>query len=389
MTVLESAAPAGLIAPPGGSLVNLMVVGGEAEATKAGVSRSIECSDRNACDVELLVVGGFSPLRGFMHQQDYDAVVAGHRTTSGLLFGLPIVFDTDDASIAIGERLLLTYRGQELAVLTVESRWEPDKAREALGCYGTTSLEHPAVKMIATERGRFYLGGAIQGLELPRRVFPCKTPADVRATLPEGQSVVAFQCRNPIHRAHYELFTRALDASNVSDQGVVLVHPTCGPTQDDDISGEVRFQTYERLAAEVANPRIRWAYLPYSMHMAGPREALQHMIIRKNYGCTHFIIGRDMAGCKSSLTGDDFYGPYQAQDFARDNAAELGMETVPSLNLVYTEEEGYVTAEHAEARGLHVRKLSGTQFRQMLRGGEEIPEWFAFRSVVEVLRAAA
>ena len=389
MTVLESAAPAGLIAPHGGSLVNLMVVGGEAEATKAGVSRSIECSDRNACDVELLVVGGFSPLRGFMHQQDYDAVVAGHRTTSGLLFGLPIVFDTDDASIAIGERLLLTYRGQELAVLTVESRWEPDKAREALGCYGTTSLEHPAVKMIATERGRFYLGGAIQGLELPRRVFPCKTPADVRATLPEGQSVVAFQCRNPIHRAHYELFTRALDASNVSDQGVVLVHPTCGPTQDDDIAGEVRFQTYERLAAEVANPRIRWAYLPYSMHMAGPREALQHMIIRKNYGCTHFIIGRDMAGCKSSLTGDDFYGPYQAQDFARDNAAELGMETVPSLNLVYTEEDGYVTAEHAEARGLHVRKLSGTQFRQMLRGGEEIPEWFAFRSVVEVLRAAA
>ena len=211
--------------------------------------------------------------------------------------------------------------------------------------------------------------------------------ADV--VLPEGQDVVAFQCRNPIHRAHYELFTRALDASNVSDQGVVLVHPTCGPTQDDDISGEVRFQTYERLAAEVNNPRIRWAYLPYSMHMAGPREALQHMIIRKNYGCTHFIIGRDMAGCKSSLTGDDFYGPYQAQDFARDNAPELGMETVPSLNLVFTAEEGYVTAEHAEARGLHVKKLSGTQFRQMLRGGEEIPEWFAFRSVVEVLRAAA
>ena len=386
MTAAESA---GLIAPHGGSLVNLAVPAAERETLLAGVSRRIECSDRNACDVELLVVGGFSPLRGFMHQQDYEAVVAGHRTTSGLLFGLPIVFDTDDASIAVGDQLLLTYRGQELAVLTVESRWEPDKAREAQGCYGTTSIEHPAVKMIATERGRIYLGGSIQGLELPSRVFPCKTPAEVRSTLPSGQSVVAFQCRNPIHRAHYELFTRALDAANVSEQGVVLVHPTCGPTQDDDIAGEVRFQTYERLAAEVNNPRIRWAYLPYSMHMAGPREALQHMIIRKNYGCTHFIIGRDMAGCKSSLSGEDFYGPYQAQDFARDNAAELGMETVPSLNLVYTEEEGYVTAEHAEARGLHIRKLSGTQFRQMLRGGEEIPEWFAFRSVVEVLRAAA
>ena len=386
MTAAESA---GLIAPHGGSLVNLAVPAAERESLLAGVSRRIECSDRNACDVELLVVGGFSPLRGFMHQPDYEAVVAGHRTTSGLLFGLPIVFDTDDASIAVGDQLLLTYRGQELAVLTVESRWEPDKAREAQGCYGTTSIEHPAVKMIATERGRIYLGGSIQGLELPSRVFPCKTPAEVRATLPSGQSVVAFQCRNPIHRAHYELFTRALDAANVSEQGVVLVHPTCGPTQDDDIAGEVRFQTYERLAAEVNNARIRWAYLPYSMHMAGPREALQHMIIRKNYGCTHFIIGRDMAGCKSSLSGEDFYGPYQAQDFARDNAAELGMETVPSLNLVYTEEEGYVTAEHAEARGLHIRKLSGTQFRQMLRGGEEIPEWFAFRSVVEVLRAAA
>ena len=122
--------------------------------------------------------------------------------------------------------------------------------------------------------------------------------------------------------------------------------------------------------------------------MAGPREALQHMIIRRNYGCTHFIIGRDMAGCKSSLTGDDFYGPYDAQNFAKECAPELTMQTVPSLNLVYTEEEGYVTAEHAEARGLHVKKLSGTQFRKMLRGGEDIPEWFAFKSVVEVLRAA-
>jgi sulfate adenylyltransferase len=385
---MTSPALRALIAPHGGSLVDLRIDRANYDSVRVGVDHVIECSDRNACDVELLMVGGFSPLRGFMHQEDYLSVVAQHRTTTGLLFGLPIVFDSDREDVLPGQRLLLTYRGRDLAVMTVESRWEPDKAREALGCYGTTSLEHPAVRMIAMERGRFYLGGSIVGLELPQRPFPCSTPAEVRAQLPDSEDVVAFQCRNPIHRAHYELFTRALHATNVSSNAVVLVHPTCGPTQDDDISGEVRFQTYERLADEVNNPRIRWAYLPYSMHMAGPREALQHMIIRKNYGCTHFIIGRDMAGCKSSISGADFYGPYQAQDFARDNSTELGMEIVPSLNLVYTDEEGYVTAEHAEARCLHVKKLSGTQFRQMLRSGEEIPEWFAFRSVVDVLRAA-
>ena len=387
----SASAPAqrsGVIAPYGGTLVDLMVAEADCAAVKATATKTIECSDRNACDVELLCVGGFSPLRGFMHQEDYDAVVSGHRLAAGQLFGLPIVMDTDRDDVVVGDKLLLTYKGQDLAVLEVEDKWEPNKVAEAKGCYGTTSIEHPAVRMITMERKRFYLGGSLQGLALPERVFPCKTPAEVRAGLPEGEDVVAFQCRNPIHRAHYELFTRALHAQNVSDNAVVLVHPTCGPTQQDDIPGAVRFQTYERLAAEVNNDSIRWAYLPYAMHMAGPREALQHMIIRRNYGCTHFIIGRDMAGCKSSLTGDDFYGPYDAQNFAKECAPELTMETVPSLNLVYTQEEGYVTAEHAEARGLHVKKLSGTQFRKMLRGGEEIPEWFAFKSVVEVLRAA-
>ncbi len=380
--------PSGVIAPYGGHLVNLIVPESQIEEVKKSATKKIECSDRNACDIELLLIGGFSPETGFMKEDDYNSVVDGFRTTSGYLFGLPIVLDTDDEYISIGDQVLCTYKGQDLAVLQVEDKWEPDKVKEAQGCYGTTSIEHPAVRMITTERRRFYLGGTLKGLELPKRIFPCKTPAQVRSELPSGEDVVAFQCRNPIHRAHYELFTRALHANNVSEKAVVLVHPTCGPTQQDDIPGTIRFQTYERLAAEVNDERIRWAYLPYAMHMAGPREALQHMIIRRNYGCTHFIIGRDMAGCKSSLTGEDFYGPYDAQNFAQECAPELAMETVPSLNLVFTDEEGYVTAEHAEARGLHVKKLSGTQFRKMLRSGEKIPEWFAFKSVVEVLRNA-
>merc|ERR1739842_294209 len=184
------------------------------------------------------------------------------------------------------------------------------------------------------------------------RDFVCRSPAEVRATLPEDADVVAFQCRNPVHRAHYELFTRALDAENVEEDGVVLVHPTCGPTPADDIPGPVRYKTYEVLKKETDNEKVFWEYLPYSMHMAGPREAIQHMMIRKNYGCTHFIIGRDMAGSKSSVTGEDYYGAYDAQDIAKENCEKLGVTPVPSLNLVYTESEGYVTAEEAKEKGL-------------------------------------
>ena len=321
-----------------------------------------------------------------MNEDAYTSVVADMRLPCGTIFGLPVVMDTDSEDYTPGDHVLLTYQGQNLAVFTIESKWRPNKPQEAKNCYGTTSIEHPAVQMISMERGKYYMGGKIQGLALPERVFPCASPAEVRATLPEGQDVVAFQCRNPIHRAHYELFIRALDAPNVREGAVCLVHPTCGPTQDDDIPGIVRYHTYEVLAKEANNPRLRWAYLPYSMHMAGPREAIQHMIIRKNYGCTHFIIGRDMAGCKSSLSGEDFYGAYDAQEFATENAQELGMTTVPSLNLAFTEEKGYLAADVAKAEGLTVKNLSGTKFRQMLRGGDDIPEWFAFKSVVQVLR---
>ena len=158
MTVSASASTqnSGVIAPYGGTLVDLMVPAAEREAVKASATTSLECSDRNACDVELLVIGGFSPLRGFMHQEDYDAVVAGHRTAAGQLFGLPIVMDTDREDVAIGDRILLTYKGQDLAVLEVQDKWEPNKVVEAKGCYGTTSLEHPAVRMISMERRRFY-----------------------------------------------------------------------------------------------------------------------------------------------------------------------------------------------------------------------------------------
>jgi len=377
----------GLIPPYGGELKNLVIK--DKNLKNDLISKAtyeFECSERNACDVELLMVGAFSPLEGFMDKNNYNSVIKNNRNTNGLLFGLPIVFDSNNEKVKAGETILLTYKKQKIAVLEVSSKWEPDKSLEAELCYGTNSLDHTAAKMISNARGRFYIGGRAYGFVLPIREFPCKTPEEVRSTLPSNHDVVAFQCRNPIHRAHYELFTNALLSNNVSSNSVVLVHPTCGPTQQDDIPGKVRYLTYKELEEEISDERIKWAFLPYSMHMAGPREALQHMIIRRNYGCTHFIIGRDMAGCKSSSTGEDFYGPYDAQNFANKCADELMMQTVASKNLVYTKEKGYITAEEAKEFNYEIMKLSGTEFRKKLRNGEPIPEWFAFKSVVDVLR---
>ena len=375
--------------PHGGTLIDLFA--DDKAAAKAGVDKTIELTDRQSCDVQLLCNGGFSPLTGFMSEKEYDSVVDTMRLSNNLIFGLPVVMDTDDDSIKEGSKILMTYKGTDMAVMTVSSKWSPDKPKECLQAYGTVTIEHPGVRMVAMERGSTYIGGDVVGIDTPTRDFPCETPAEVRSKLPAGVDVVAFQCRNPVHRAHYELFTRALDAPNVGEEAVVLVHPTCGPTQEDDIPGEVRHKTYEVLIEETkdtaAGKRTRWAYLPYSMHMAGPREAIQHMMIRKNFGCTHFIVGRDMAGSKSSVTGDDFYGAYEAQDIAKANADELGVQAVPSLNLVYTEEADYVTADEAKEKNYSLKKLSGTKFRQMLRAGEDIPEWFAFKSVVAVLRA--
>merc|ERR1712157_102096 len=317
------------------------------------------------------------------------SVVESMELPSGLIFGPPVVFDTDDEDLKAGDIVLLKDGDRPIATIEFSDKYTPNKPLECLKCYGTSAIEHPGALMVATERGKYYMGGKVTGLNIPIRDFSCRTPAQVRDTLPEDSDVVAFQCRNPIHRAHYELFTRALDAENVADDGIVLVHPTCGLTQADDIPGAVRYKTYEVLKEETHNPRTRWEYLPYSMHMAGPREAIQHMMIRKNYGCTHFIIGRDMAGTKSTVTGDGFYGAYDAQETGKKYSAELGVTVTHYENMVYVgAEEGYVQESVAKSQGKKVAKLSGTEFRRRLRSGEEIPEWFAFKSVVDILRKA-
>ena len=377
-------------APHGGKLVDRAVADpARRAALLAAATRTHALTERQSCDVELLVNGGFSPLAGFMSQAEYEHVVEHMRLPEQQLWAMPVTLDTDDAAVRVGESVALTYNGRAVAVLEVSSVYVPDKAREAHKVFGTASLEHPGVYSLAAERGRIYLGGALHGLEpIAREGMACKSPREVRAELPPGGgAVVAFQCRNPIHRAHYELVKNALRDAPAG--AIVLIHPTVGPTQPGDIDARLRVRTYEALAREVADPRVRWANLPYNMQMSGPREAIQHMIVRKNFGATHFIIGRDMAGTKSTRTGEDFYGAYDAQQLGARHAKELGVEVLPSENVVFTgsaEKGAFMGESEAAAKGLKPLKLSGTEFRRLLRSGEAIPSWFAFASVIEVLR---
>lgn len=377
-------------APHGGKLVDLYTGSMTAKVATA----TIELSQRQACDVSLLVAGGFSPLDGFMKQAEYNSVVENMRTKDGLLFGLPVILDVGDRTLQ-GKKVLLTYKGVSLAILEADEVWKPNKVKEAKACYGTSSVEHPSVAELFADLGKYYVGGKVHGLvkgfaDVWGMGF--KTPAEVRATLPRGRPVVAFQNRNPVHKAHFELL---VTAQKDVENSVVFVHPTCGPTQPGDIDGPSRIKTYEVLQEEPeykkwAGDSFRWSYLPYSMKMAGPREAIQHMIIRKNFGATHFIIGRDMAGTKSTLTSDDFYGAFEAQDMGKKHSDELSVKVVDYPNMVYVgeagNERGYTSEPDAKARKLEIQKLSGTKFRDFLRNGKEIPDWFAFPKVVQVLR---
>jgi len=377
-------------APHGGSLVDLLVKdAGQAKALVNSCVRTIDLNERQVCDVFCLVNGAFSPLTGFMDETAYDSVVQGMRLPEKQLFGLPVTLDMEDVTgLNKGDKVLLRWQGEDVAVLEADSIWKPNKVVEAKEVYGTSSLEHPTVYSLIAEQGSYNIGGKVHGLKSPSFPYPTQTPSEVRAQLPENKAVVAFQNRNPIHRAHFELLKCA--QKDVADS-ILLVHPTCGPTQPGDIDGVVRIRTYEALKEETQDefPMFRWAYLPYSMKMAGPREAIQHMIIRKNYGATHFIIGRDMAGTKSTITGDDFYGAYDAQETGKKYSDELGVKVVHYENMVYLgPEDGYVQESIAKKSGKKAVKLSGTEFRRLLRASEDIPEWFAFKSVVDILRKA-
>ncbi len=335
--------------------------------------------------------GGFSPLKGFLTEKDYDGVVADMRLADGKLWPMPITLDVSEAFAAkVEPGTDIALRDQEgviLAILSISDKWVPNKSLEAEKVFGADDLAHPAVNYLHNTAGPVYLGGPITGIQQPihydyraRR----DTPNELRAYFRKmgWRRVVAFQTRNPLHRAHQELTFRAAKET----QANLLIHPVVGLTKPGDIDHFTRVRCYEAVLDKYPASTTHLSLLNLAMRMAGPREAVWHGLIRANHGCTHMIVGRAHAGPVKNSAGEDFYGPYDAQELFKANADEIGIEMVDFKHMVYVQERAqYEPADEIED-GVTVLNISGTELRRRLAAGLDIPEWFSFPEVVEELR---
>ena len=359
-----------LIEPHGGELVELLVDEAHAaELRKASRDwPSWDLTARQLNDLELLLNGGFSPLRGFMGKADYEAVCDTMRLADGTLWPIPITLDVPEqvASVLVeGDRLALRdEQGLMLAVLTVTDLWEPDRALEAEKIFGSSSLEHPGVAYLADQSHPFYLGGTLEGIQLPlhydfRELR--KTPRELRDEFKANgwSKIVAFQTRNPMHRAHVELTVRA----KVETGADLLIHPVVGMTKPGDVDHYTRVRAYKAILDRYPKGTVTLALLGLAMRMAGPREAVWHAIIRKNHGVSHFIVGRDHAGPGSDSEGNPFYGPYEAQDMVIAHEEELGVELVPFTLMVFVPDEGQYRPIGEVPEGTEYLSISGTDLR--------------------------
>ncbi|MEW9919624.1 bifunctional sulfate adenylyltransferase/adenylylsulfate kinase [Marimonas sp. MJW-29] len=354
---------------------------------------SHDLTPRQICDLELLMNGGFYPLKGFLSEDDYNGVVENMRLADGSLWPMPITLDVGEEfanNLEIGQDIAL--RDQEgviLATMTVTDRWTPDKVREAEKVFGTNDDAHPAVNYLHNKAGKVYLGGPVTGIQQPVHYdFRARrdTPNELRAYFRKvgWRKVVAFQTRNPLHRAHQELTFRAAREA----QANLLIHPVVGMTKPGDVDHFTRVRCYEAVLDKYPAATTNMSLLNLAMRMAGPREAVWHGLIRKNHGCTHFIVGRDHAGPGKNSKGEDFYGPYDAQDLFRQHQEEMGIEMVDFKQMVYVQERAqYEPADEIEDRdNVTILDISGTELRRRLQEGLEIPDWFSFPEVVAELR---
>lgn len=340
-------------------------------------------------DLEVMLVGGFFPVTGFMDEDDYNSVVETMHLKNGAIFPIPIVLDVPSLSqYQVGDRILLCDQfGNPLATMDITSRFVPNKQKEALGVYGTQDHTHPGVQYLTEEMDDTYLGGFVTKIALPERYDFRewrKTPAELKEIFKERgwDKVIGFQTRNPMHRAHFELVKRAHEKVGAP----VLIHPVVGMTKPGDIDYVTRVRTYNVVHTKYGKDFTELSLLPLAMRMAGPREAVWHSIIRRNYGCTHFIVGRDHAGPGKGSDGKDFYGPYDARMLALKLADEVGITIVDSDELAYSKTRGAYVATNEVTPEDKIENISGTEFRRRLREGEEIPEWFSFKESIDILR---
>lgn len=358
---------------------------------EAAELKSHDLTPRQICDLELLMNGGFSPLKGFLGEADYDNVVENMRLADGTLWPMPITLDVKEEfadGIELGQDIAL--RDQEgviLGTMTVTDKWVPNKAREAEMVFGADDQAHPAVNYLHNVAGKVYLGGPVTGIQQPVHYdFRARrdTPNELRAYFRKvgWRRIVAFQTRNPLHRAHQELTFRAAREA----QANLLIHPVVGMTKPGDVDHFTRVRCYEAVLDKYPAATTSMSLLNLAMRMAGPREAVWHGLIRRNHGCTHFIVGRDHAGPGKNSQGQDFYGPYDAQELFKKHQDEIGLEMVDFKHMVYVQEKAQYYPVSEVPEGDTVLDISGTELRRRLREGLEIPEWFSFPEVVKELR---
>jgi len=379
-----------LIKPYGGKLVNLVKIGAEREALieLANHLPDIRLSQRSLHDMELLAIGAFSPLDRFMGKADYERVMEERRLSSGVLFPIPITLTFRKEELPKSQQVVLRdVRNNAFAIMDLEEIFSWDPQVEAQKVLGTTDPRHPLVSEMI-RWGDLCVSGKLQVFDLPVYndfVELRRTPVEVRGQLEilGNSNVVFFQTRNPMHRIHEELTKRAAEKVD----GSLVIHPVVGMTKPGDVDHYTRVRVYRTLVENYYDQnKTLLSLLPLAMRMAGPREALWHALIRRNYGATHFIVGRDHAGPGKDASGKPFYGPYDAQEMLLNHQDEIGVQMVPFKELVYlTDEQRYVEAGE-EPKGAKISNISGTQVRNdYLAKGLYLPEWFTRRETSEIL----
>lgn len=383
-----------LISPYGGKLVDLMVPASELAEAKAYASTlpSIQISPRAVCDLEMLATGAFSPLDRFMGEADFRRVLTEMRLANGALMPIPITLPVRaEDGLKVGQDIALRDNMNDLlAIMSVEEIYAWDVAETAERVYGTQDTKHPIVAEMA-RWGGLNASGPLRVLQLPRHydfVEIRRTPAETRALLEKSgrDNVVAFQTRNPMHRVHEELTKRA----TAEVDGVLLLHPVVGMTKPGDVDHYTRVRTYKALAEHYyEQDRIVLSLLPLAMRMGGPREALWHAVIRRNYGANYLIVGRDHAGPGKDSSGKPFYGPYDAQELVAQFKDETGVGMVPFEELLYLPEEDRYEEVSKIKEGVKTLNISGTQVREDYLGqGQLLPEWFTRPETAEILAEA-